>query len=184
MDESNFIAFEEKRKKLSKEAHIHQPSRKEKTTALTPQEPSPYETWLYKKAEEQYELENKSNRKRFDELSEEEQHKYNKQYIYANSSKKIKEYDESLSTGKVDGYSDGRGGKTFELTGGAKITFKVGIPGGLLTPKVEGNLNAVVRVQRKRKNGTLSEISDMIEFKDGKIVGFHLNTEEDTAGTI
>ncbi len=182
LDESSFNVFEETRKKLSKEAHTHQPSRKEKTTTLTPQEPSPYETWLCKKAEEQYELENKSKGKKFDELSEEELHKYNKQYIYANSSRKIKEYDESLSTGKVEGLSDGRGGKTFELTGGAKIKFTVGIPGGLLTPEVEGNLNAVVRVQRKRENGTLSEISDMIEFKDGKIVGFHLNTEEDPTG--
>ena len=195
LGEAGFAEFDETLRKLSKESDkeyklgtstlgdpfitSNKRWKEEKTTTPTPQEPSPYETWLCKEAEKKYELENKG--KKFDELSEEEQHKYNKQYVYANSSKKIKDYDASLSAGKVQGYSDGTG-KTFELTGGAKIKFTVGIPGGLLTPEVEGNLNAVVRVQRKREDGTLSEISDMIEFKDGKIVGFHLNTEEDPAG--
>ena len=156
----------------------------ENTTTSTPQDTSPYEIWLYKEAKEQYKRDNAAKGKKFNELSEEEQHKYNKQYVYANRSAKIKEYERSLSpTGKVEGYLDESGGKTFQVTG-ANIKFNVGSDGLLIT-SVEGDiseLNAVVRVRRKKDNGDLSHISDMIEFKDGKIVGLHLNTEEDSTG--
>jgi hypothetical protein len=156
----------------------------EDTTTSTPQDTSPYEIWLYKEAKEQYKRDNAAKGKKFNELSEEEQHKYNKQYVYANRSAKIKEYERSLSpAGKVEGYLDESGGKTFQVTG-ANIKFNVGSDGLLIT-SVEGDiseLNAVVRVRRKKDNGDLSHISDMIEFKDGKIVGLHLNTEEDSTG--
>ena len=156
----------------------------ENTTTSTPQDTSPYEIWLYKEAKEQYKRDNAAKGKKFNELSEEEQHKYNKQYVYANRSAKIKEYERSLSpAGKVEGYLDESGGKTFQVTG-ANIKFNVGSDGLLIT-SVEGDiseLNAVVRVRRKKNNGDLSHISDMIEFKDGKIVGLHLNTEEDSTG--
>ena len=156
----------------------------ENTTTSTPQDTSPYEIWLYKEAKEQYKRDNAAKGKKFNELSEEEQNKYNKQYVYANRSAKIKEYERSLSpAGKVEGYLDESGGKTFQVTG-ANIKFNVGSDGLLIT-SVEGDiseLNAVVRVRRKKDNGDLSHISDMIEFKDGKIVGLHLNTEEDSIG--
>ncbi len=194
----SFAEFEKERKKLSTDAgkeyrlgkslegmdfstsHSN-PKEKDKAKSST-QEPSPYEIWLCKEAEKKYEHDNKG--KKFDELSEEEQYKYNKQFVYTNRSAKINEYEESLSSaGKVTGRSNGTS-KTFELSGGTAIKFEVGF-NGLLTPTVDGDLsklNAVVRVQRKRSNGTLSTVSDMIEFKDGKIVGFHLNTEKDPAG--
>jgi hypothetical protein len=202
LDKAGFAAFEKKRQELSvaednsgyvlgssarggegiSTSSYHSKSKKEATTVTAPQEPSPYEIWLCKEAEKKYEFNNQG--KKFDELSEEEQHNYNKQYVYANRSAKINEYEESLSSaGKVTGRSSGTS-KTFELSGNTAIKFEVGFD-NLLTPTVDGDvskLNAVVRVQRKRSNGTLSTVSDMIEFKDGKIVGFHLNTEKDLAG--
>jgi hypothetical protein len=200
LKKDNFFKFEEERKNLSSRetslryelgesiARIEGNSstsiyhqKKTETLSTAQQESSPYETWLYKEAKKEYKH---TTGKKFGELGKDQKYRYNKQYIYANRFAKIDEYEQSLpEAGKVEGYLD-ENGKTFELTG-AKIKFEVDSD-GLLVLTIEGKdiskLNAVVHVQRKRSDGNLSQARDMIEFKDGKIVGFHLNTEQDITG--
>jgi hypothetical protein len=200
LKKDNFFEFEEKRKNLSSRetdlryelvesiaqiegnssASIYHEKETERLTTAQ-QESSPYETWLYKEAKKEYKH---TTGKKFGELGKDQKNRYNKQYIYANRFAKVDEYEQSLpEAGKVEGYLD-ENGKTFELTG-AKIKFEVDSD-GFLVPTIEGKdiskLNAVVHVQRKRSDGNLSHVRDMIEFKDGKIVGFHLNTEQDITG--
>jgi hypothetical protein len=148
----------------------------------TPSEPSPYETWLCEEAKKQYDFDNtkagsSDPKKTFAGLSEEEQHQYTKQYVYENRSAKLSEYHASLSSaGNIQGAPDGNRGKSFATSEG-NVKFSVNLDGSLKT-EVAGNLNAVVSVRRRKDNGQLSDVCDMIEFKDGKMVGFHLNTDD------
>ncbi len=159
------------------------PPKQTKQSTGTPSEPSPYETWLCKQAQEKYDFDNTPKagsadpKKTFDALSEDEQRKYTKQYVYDNRSAKLGDYHRSLSSaGNIQGTPDGSRGKSFATSEGSKVKFSVNLDGTLKT-EVEGNLNAVVSVKRKDDNGQLTDYCDMIEFKDGKMVGFHLNTD-------